>query len=537
AGFQWATQFAYDPMATAYANTEYQTHYLNLAYTPSKAISFMIASKAFHQLPRNKSYATYPADSVFDVFRISYKESLSEMNSPLEFYYSNTTFSRPVSINNLQHIAGVGSSEIVKYQGYGAYFIDKIAEGVWRLEVMPDAIHIRDPFEKASPRKEVTRIQWQNQTMQIMLPDLGPDFTVTGLNEGNDYSTTCATNTFKVLPGTYLLKSKAKTSYSAKTIGSIGTIGLKEFVAPKPFSSDVFVTHHPYDEVSSAALFTIAATIAGVNENDKVSAEIRNSSGKWKTIQFKASDAYNFSAEVPADMVTPGVINYRIIVQKQNNDFVVFPGNHKGDPYAWDEYENETWETFVASPNSPMVLFNPNKDRTGLDMYNPSWRDNSIGYITANKPGQLILKATMKKMVKGQSFGWQQYIAGKLHERQSEIASMDKMIVRARTSDAEPVKMKIVVLTKDGVAFATSITVTNQFQNKEIPLNSFKPDSTLLLPRPYPGFQPLKFYSTATPGFNLSNIDKLQVLFEEDKSSTAALKSFELESIFLDKSN
>ncbi len=28
AGFQWATQFAYDPMATAYANTEYQTHYL-----------------------------------------------------------------------------------------------------------------------------------------------------------------------------------------------------------------------------------------------------------------------------------------------------------------------------------------------------------------------------------------------------------------------------------------------------------------------------------------------------------------------------
>ncbi|MDQ6609415.1 MAG: cellulase family glycosylhydrolase, partial [Bacteroidota bacterium] len=39
AGFQWATQFAYDPMYTAYANTEYQTHYLNLVYTPSKAIS------------------------------------------------------------------------------------------------------------------------------------------------------------------------------------------------------------------------------------------------------------------------------------------------------------------------------------------------------------------------------------------------------------------------------------------------------------------------------------------------------------------
>lgn len=45
AGFQWATQFAYDPLATAYANTEYQTHYVNLAYTPSKAISLMGTSK------------------------------------------------------------------------------------------------------------------------------------------------------------------------------------------------------------------------------------------------------------------------------------------------------------------------------------------------------------------------------------------------------------------------------------------------------------------------------------------------------------
>ena len=63
AGFQWATQFAYDPIATAYGNTEYQTHYLNLAYTPSKAISLLIASKVFHKIPRLKNYGSYPADT------------------------------------------------------------------------------------------------------------------------------------------------------------------------------------------------------------------------------------------------------------------------------------------------------------------------------------------------------------------------------------------------------------------------------------------------------------------------------------------
>ena len=91
AGFQWATQFAYDPMAMAYSNTEYQTHYLNLAFIPSKAISMLIASEVFHRVPRKKSYGTYPADSSFDAFRVSYKNSLSEMNTDTKFYYSNTT--------------------------------------------------------------------------------------------------------------------------------------------------------------------------------------------------------------------------------------------------------------------------------------------------------------------------------------------------------------------------------------------------------------------------------------------------------------
>src|SRR5690606_31013906 len=117
AGFQWATQFAYDPMAIAHVNTEYQTHYLNLAYTPSKAISMLVASRVFHTIPRKKHYGAYPADSVFDVFRVSYKESLSEMNTAQEFYYSNSTQTRPVDVTELRHLAGVGNSSPVRYTG------------------------------------------------------------------------------------------------------------------------------------------------------------------------------------------------------------------------------------------------------------------------------------------------------------------------------------------------------------------------------------------------------------------------------------
>ena len=263
AGFQWATQFAYDPMALAYANTEYQTHYLNLAYTPSKAISILIASEVFHKVPRLKNYGNYPADSSFDVFRVSYRNNLSEMNTDQKFYYSNTTQTKPANSSKLTAIAGVGSSVVVQYSGLGAYFLDKIEDGVWRLEVMPDAIHIRDPFERASPKKEVTRIQWKTAIMQITLPDLGSGFTIKALNDGNAYSVAAAADSFQIQPGTYLLTSKGKTISPGKK--NIGVIGLHEFAAPTSFSTDMFVQHKPFAEIAAGMPLIIHANVVGID--------------------------------------------------------------------------------------------------------------------------------------------------------------------------------------------------------------------------------------------------------------------------------
>jgi hypothetical protein len=262
AGIQWATQFAYDPMALAYANTEYQTHYLNLAYTPSKAISILIASEAFHKVPRLENYGTYPSDSSFDVFRVSYKEQLSEMNTEQKFYYSNSTGAKPVNAAKLANIAGVGSSAVVSYAGSGAYFLDKVEDGAWRLELMPDAVQIRDPFERASPSKEVTRIQWMNNAIKIMLPDLGEAFTIQGLNEGNSYKASAGAGAFEVKPGTYLL---LKNSRQAPAAASIGAIGMNEFVAPRPYSEEMFLRHEPFTEVSAGKAFTVSAKVVGID--------------------------------------------------------------------------------------------------------------------------------------------------------------------------------------------------------------------------------------------------------------------------------
>lgn len=518
AGFQWATQFAYDPMDLAYANTEYQTHYLNLAYTPSKAISLKIAGEVFHKVPRLKSYGTYPADSSFDAFRVSYRENLSEMNTDQKFFYSNTTQSKPVNSSGLTAIAGVGSSPVVHYNGSGAYFLDKVEDGIWRLEVMPDAIHIRDPFERASPKKEVTRIQWQANPMQLMLPDLGESFVIKGINEGNAFASAVSTGHFQIMPGTYLLSKTGKTFSGTKN--SIGVIGLNEFAAPKPFSGEMFLRHEPITEVSAGKPFTIAAEVAGI-DTGRVTLQISRlggtgpRGGQSRNFPMVRTTASRFEAEVPAELAVPGMLTYKIMLQK-GNEFAIFPGNFKDNPYEWDNYHNETWKTYVAAENGHLEIYNPTVDRTA-QVYPGFRRGFQSGYITGEKPGQLILRLAATELSGDHIIGVQSYLADKLKGRSGELGSFTKLVVRARTGETSPVMAKVTLTNADGISVSAPVTLTNSFQDIEVPLNKLVADEVLLMPRPYPGFMALNFKGAGSgDGFKLTDAEKITISIGAD---------------------
>ncbi|GAB3539420.1 hypothetical protein GCM10027443_35980 [Pontibacter brevis] len=535
AGFQWATQFAYDPLATAYGNTEYQTHYLNLAYTPSKAISYMIASEAFHKLPRLKNYGTYPLDTVFDVFRVSYKESLSEMNAPQKFYHSNTTRTRPANVSKLTQIAGVGSSPVVQYKGTGAYFLDKLENGVWRLEVMPDAIHVRDPFAKASPQKIVTRIQWQNHPIEISLPDLGGNFSIQGQNPGNTYTGNAQDKSFQIGPGTYLLTRSGRNSRNVKR-AALGAVGLNEFVAPLPLTKEVYVSHEPQQEVSAGQSITVNAEVVGADTAAEVSLVASSLSGSWKTVPMQRVTPYTYQASLPADMVTPGLIRYRIMVQTKEGEFTTFPGGHKGNPWAWDYVANDTWQTYVASENGALELFNPTQDQN-IMVYPNLWRPEERQFLTGERPGQLRLRLAAKELTGHDVMGWQFYFGDKVKGRQAELASFDRLVIRARTTNSEPVQAKVALITDDASAYAATITLDNTLREIEVPLSSLQASSFMLLPRPYPGFHPFWFKPGKVEPFNLGQAEKFEITIGDGLSPAEKSKpySFEVESVWLKK--
>ena len=117
------------------------------------------------------------------------------------------------------------------------------------------------------------------------------------------------------------------------------------------------------------------------------------------------------------------------------------------------------------------------------------------------------------------------------------MISFDKIIVRGKTIAEQTVILKITLINKNGSAFAATIPVTDNFRDIELSLSDFKPDSALLMPRPYPGFQPLYFKSSATNEvFGLDGIEKIEITTTPSlHSSNSKDYSFEIESVRLGK--
>src|SRR5438067_5055855 len=230
-GAQFAAMFAYDMLRTASRNLAWQTHYLNLVYTPRKAMSAVIAAEAMHRLPRTRSYGSYPENTRFGDFHVSYDENLGELVARDAFLYAGSTRAAPPDPAALRRIAGYGSSSTVTYEGQGIYFLDKVRPGVWRLELYPDAVPVRDPFEPPSPDKLVTRAISRAWHMTVRLPDLGGEFTVQPMNGGGQAVGRSEAGGFGVTPGVYVLSASGPVD-PATLPARVGQIGFTEYHAP-----------------------------------------------------------------------------------------------------------------------------------------------------------------------------------------------------------------------------------------------------------------------------------------------------------------
>src|SRR5204863_7294894 len=118
-GTQFAAMFAYDMLGTASRNLGWQTHYLNLVYTPKKAMSAIIAAEAMRRLPRMRDYGPYPQNTRFGDFHISADSSLGELVARDAFMYTASTSAVPPDPTALQLIEGVECAPLLRHEAPG----------------------------------------------------------------------------------------------------------------------------------------------------------------------------------------------------------------------------------------------------------------------------------------------------------------------------------------------------------------------------------------------------------------------------------
>ena len=176
-GVSLAAQFAYDVLPFADENGFAPSHYLNLVYTPTAALSMAIAKELFTWLPSGTPYAP-----TFDRFRagpfsVDAVWDSSEYASDTAFLYANGSTAVPPAPARLARVWGVGSSPVVRTTGNGCFFLDRAAEGVWRLQLYPSVRLVADPFKPKDGEKKAVVLA-DEISLTLDLPDLGTSYSV-----------------------------------------------------------------------------------------------------------------------------------------------------------------------------------------------------------------------------------------------------------------------------------------------------------------------------------------------------------------------
>jgi Cellulase (glycosyl hydrolase family 5) len=522
AGMQWVTMFAYDPVVMAASNTEYQTHFLNMVYSPQKAVGFKIAGEVFRnpEFSRDRLNEKTPFET--NGLKISYHDDRSELTTGELFYYTNSTSTLPPDRATLKSIAGYGTSPVISYRGYGAYFLDKIKDGLWRLEVMPDAVWVRDPFSRATPRIENVVIKWTGHEMDIDLPGLGNSFQVTGANSGNNFSATAGDGKFMVTPGTYILSAgpMAEDIKNLKT----GAITVSEYYAPPETNESFYFLPEAPTQVSERQ--PVEITVKAMSFATPVRSLVVQSSagglrgrGGFRTvlIPMERTDEYQFKGVIPDSLVRQGMLTYTILAESDSGEVIVFPGGVKGPVTAWDYYNPESYSVKVLPAGSETELFSAGSYGQSVTFSgNPGMRSSvELSGVTGGSKLKLTVNTPDSQQGRpndsGVNYVLQNYILDVI-KCISGYADKYSVIVINGKATGKPVTMEVSLINKDGNAYTGRAILRNDQSSQSITFKDLTEGRMFLLPRPYPGFLPFWYTGNLKKSFNLTEIERIQMV-------------------------
>ena len=488
-GTQFAAMFSYDMIITAPYNLGWQTHFLNMVYSPCKAVSTIIAAEVMKNIPMWQTYGNYPDNTSFGPFRVSYEENLSEMVTNDKFFYSNNTITQPPNPDSLKRIIGYGSSPVVRYEGKGIYFLDKINKNIWRLEVYPDAIIVNDPFAMHSPDKIVSRLIYREWPMNVNLHDLGNNFHVHAINKGNVFKTTVTNKEFKIFPGIYILSKDKDPDTSMPEY--IGYVGMDEFICNEPEALPLQVKLTAFDEYLADQPVEITADIIDNSAPDEVIMyiwDISNKYSSFKSFPMKHTSGYTYKAYIESGTLQEGYKEFAVTVKKNGSD-ITFPSGTEGNPVSWGFTGNKFWKTRIVRAETPLPLLVPEKDAKRLEFtrIGDHIRFGIYDLIPTSLNGEGIIRLYFPIKVDAalDDYTMSLTIKGKVDSRKAVIQSANSLKMKVRACKNSP-EAFITLVEADGTSWSKKIHLSTKWTDVVIPFNQLGIGKGIKLPQGFP---------------------------------------------------
>jgi len=486
-GTQFAAMFSYDMLVSAKANMGWQTHFLNLVYTPQKAASAIIAAEVMRQVPLYQTYGEYPDNNRFDKFRINEHDQVSEYVTEEVMMYAGNTPTPPMDPKKLMKIVGYGNSKVVKYNGTGVYFLDKIKNGVWRLEVYPDVAFVSDPFQKMSPDKIVSRIVYNDRNMELILDDLGTSFSVRPENDGNQYATTAINGTFRIRPGVYTLFEKEPKG-NADLPETLNGLAYSTFIAPAAPDLPVQVRHEAPVVVQTGNSLILSAQIVDDTPIDSIRLFLRQAGSWFRKIPMEKTGPFAYTARPGSHLISEGFYDYCLTVY-QNGTKTTFPGGLDTDPWDWNFSPDALWPLEIRGTDKPVDLFLPRQDidmlsftrigdggRTGIFRLVP---------VPTSGQGALRLSLPTDRDANLTDYTASLYIGDRIRSLNNPNRQATIQVSARGLSDGN--ELYITLVEADGTSWTKKLSLTTQWQQYDIPVSGFSIGRGVMLPQGFPG--------------------------------------------------
>ncbi len=462
-GAQIATQFQYDPLPLAAFNYGWQTHYLNLAYAPAKTMSFAIAAEVFRTTPRLARFPEYPHNATFGPFTICYEKDLSEMVSDETFLYANDTDTAPPAPDKLTRIAGVGSSPVVRYDGTGAYFLDRVDQNSWRLELFPDAVWVDNPFATTNLQREVSRIIWKQHSIQIQLPTLGDNFNCRQLAPTEatpQLVTTAKSGGIQVQPGAYLLWRNGTTAPPGVSPAT---------TLPPQTRHDVAVWWQCPEVWRAGTALPVEATVAA----DCVNAVLLHLDA-GEPLPLTAQRSYIYRVQVPKERIASGRHRLQLEVQTPQGSYWFPPDPNQSSaqaPSGRPSLESAYRLVEVLPATAPAPLFVAARQPVRLE----GQEHRRVETVPGHESDQRAVRITVERFDPSPSAVYFRSTVPEAAEAwRDSLAQCNVVVITARALTDATDRVELVLLEKDSAPWGTEVTLTREWQEIVVPLSRLR---------------------------------------------------------------